>query len=96
MRAIILLLQRDVAPQIYQAASGVKISVNDVVKIVAEKLGVDLQTEKVPDRLIQDRSYAMQTKRLNSLGWQPSSTPQDAIRCAASVLAEQMNGQYNQ
>lgn len=89
-RAIILLLQNDVLPQVYQATSSVKISVNDVVKIVADKLGVDLKTEKVPDRLVQDRSYAMQSERLNSLGWYPRFSPQDAIGRAARSLAKQM------
>jgi dTDP-glucose 4,6-dehydratase len=90
-RAIILLLQKDVAPQVYQATSGVKISVNDVVKIVAENLGFDLKTVRVPDRLVQDRSYAMQSNRLHSLGWYPASVPQDAIRRAVNLLSEQMH-----
>lgn len=90
-KAIILLLQKDVVPQVYQATSGVKISVNSVVKIIAEKLGVDLKTIRAPDRLVQDRSYAMQSDRLNSLGWYPVSIPQDAIGRAASLLAEQIN-----
>lgn len=89
-RAIILLLQRDVVPQVYQATSHTKISVNDVVKIVADKLGVDLKSARVPDRLVQDRSYAMKATRLNSLGWYPISTSQDAIERAACLLADEL------
>jgi len=89
-RAIILLLQSDVAPQVYQATSGVKISVNDVVRIVADSLGINLQTTHVADRLVQDRSYSMQADRLKSLGWRPLLNPQDAIRHAASALADEL------
>ncbi|MBL8080245.1 MAG: NAD-dependent epimerase/dehydratase family protein [Anaerolineales bacterium] len=89
-RAIILLLQNDVTPQVYQATSGVKISVNDVAKIVAESIGVELKTIQVPDRLVQDRSYAMQAKRLNSLGWYPISDPRDAIRYSTMMLAREV------
>jgi dTDP-glucose 4,6-dehydratase len=89
-RAIVLLLHQDVEPQVFQATSGVKISVNEVVKIIAESLGVDLYTEHVADRLVQDRSYAMQPKRLNSLGWHAISDPYDAIRNAVSNIHEEV------
>ena len=89
--AIILLLQNDVAPQVYQATSGIKLCVNDVVKIVADKLCIDLKTRRVSDRLVQDRSYAMQSTRLNSLGWYPIFSVQGAIGRASSLLAEEKN-----
>ncbi len=89
-RAIMLLLQNEVKPQVYQATSGMKISVNDVIKIVATKLCVDLKTDQVPDRLVQDRSYAMRSERLNLLDWYPIYFPKDAIERAASLIAEEM------
>lgn len=91
-RAIILLLQNEVTSQVYQATSGVRISVNDVVRIVAEKLRIDLETKQVPDRLVQDRSYAMKSARLNSLGWYPVSAPQGAIERAACLLRDELRG----
>lgn len=91
-RAIIMLVQDDVTPQVYQATTGVKISVNDVVRIVAKKLGIYPKTVQVPDRLVQDRSYAMKTVRLNTLGWYPALTPQKAIERAVCLLGDDVVG----
>jgi dTDP-glucose 4,6-dehydratase len=88
--AIMLLLQNDVPPRTYQATSGVKISVNEVVGIVADRLGTSLRIKHIADRLVQDRSYAMQPNQLNSMGWHISSDPRDAIKRAASSIAKEI------
>lgn len=93
-RAIIVLLEQNVQPQVFQATSGVKISVNDVVEIVARCLDIDLRIAHVADRLVQDRSYSMQASRLNSIGWKPDSTPQDAIVRASISLAGKLVNEF--
>jgi dTDP-glucose 4,6-dehydratase len=87
-RAIMRLMDETVPPRVYQAASGVHLSVNTVVRIAAETLGRTATTVSVPDRLIQDRCYAMGTGALNELGWKAAVPPVEAIRRAVLAAAE--------
>lgn len=87
-QAILVLLNRSLGIGVFQAASSVHLSVNQVVRIVAEALRVTLRTVHVEDRMVQDHCYAMQCERLLGLGWQPIINPGDAIREATLSLAE--------
>jgi dTDP-glucose 4,6-dehydratase len=84
--AIVLLVTQDITPQIYQATSGIKISVNDVVNHIAEKLNIEFQVKHTIDRLVQDSSYSMRTDRLNLLGWFPVIDAYDSIKNTAQYL----------
>jgi dTDP-glucose 4,6-dehydratase len=66
----------------FHASSGSSLSVLDAVRTIAEALGVPPTYEFVPDRRVQDWSYAMKCTRLRELGWSPSLGATDAIHAA--------------
>lgn len=90
--AIQLLLHTGM-PGIYQAASGVHLAVTEVMDIVAGILGKTPKVEHVPDRLVQDRNYAMDPSGLHALGWRCATDPVEAIRKASLALATQIRKQ---
>ena len=86
--AIILLLNQETPAGIYQAASGVHLSVNEVVAIVAKAIGQPVVKRMVKDRLVHDKSYAMITACLRTLGWNPKISPIGAIERAALEMTQ--------
>lgn len=84
--AILLLLQPRIAPQTYQAGSGVHFSVNEVVKLVTDEIGLPCSTRNVQDRLVQDQCYAMDASLLRKAGWSASVPARDAIAIATRSL----------
>lgn len=89
-RAIIRLLQSDSPRGIYQAASGSHLSVNEVIRLVADGLQQRTRITHVADRLVQDRCYAMAADRLQALGWKPQIDPRQGIQAAATTLAQML------
>jgi dTDP-glucose 4,6-dehydratase len=89
--AIIYLLLQDVKPQIYQATSGIKLSVNEVVDIIGKQLSIQYSKCNIPDRLVQDKCYAMNPLRLNRLGWNIKTHPIMAIKNATKEMYNEMN-----
>jgi dTDP-glucose 4,6-dehydratase len=71
---------------VYNCTSGTSLQTIEVVHIVAESLGVEPAIMRVKDRLVHDRSYAMDAFRLNVYGWNPAVTPADAIAAAAAEM----------
>ncbi|WP_234040993.1 NAD-dependent epimerase/dehydratase family protein [Micromonospora coerulea] len=70
----------------YHCSSEVSFTVLDVIELVAEALGVAAQTESAPDRLVQDRAYAMDASLLRKYGWRPRRPPAESIGTAARAL----------
>lgn len=85
-KAIMLLLNTEIPGGIYQASSGMHLSINEVVEIVAKAIGRSPQRCMVEDRLVHDRSYAMLSTRLRSIGWKPQIDPTTAIANAAREM----------
>ncbi|HEX6746950.1 MAG TPA: NAD-dependent epimerase/dehydratase family protein [Longimicrobium sp.] len=84
--AIWALVGRDAPAGVYQASTGVRLSVTDVVTHVASAIGLPLVTRPVADRRVHDRSYSMCSARLREHGWHPRRDPVEAIRKAARDL----------
>jgi len=74
------------ATGLFQAASGVHLSVLQVANLVQTTLTEPMKLMHVPDRLVQDRDYSMDDTSLRSLGWLPTIEPVTAIRLAAKAL----------
>ncbi|MBL0702099.1 MAG: NAD-dependent epimerase/dehydratase family protein [Desulfosarcina sp.] len=85
--AIEILLRPGIRPAIYQACSGYHRSVLDVVSMIAETLGHSFAYKHVKDRRIQDNCYAMQSDRIQSIGWRVGLNPATAIKNAGRGLA---------
>lgn len=85
--AILLLSDRRNPRGVYQAGTGVHLTVKEVVQIVADALGTHLRTKRAPDRLVHDACYAMNPQRLSALGWRPTHNPREAIADAAREMA---------
>ncbi|HEX2079334.1 MAG TPA: NAD-dependent epimerase/dehydratase family protein [Longimicrobium sp.] len=93
--AILLLCDRGAKKGIYHAATGVHLSVVEVVQHVADAVGVPLKMCGVADRLVHDACYAMSSDRLRALGWEPRVDPRDAIAAAArEMYAEAKEGRF--
>jgi dTDP-glucose 4,6-dehydratase len=90
--AILTLMDPHAPATVFQAASGVHLPVSEVVELVARELGRPLEVDHVPDRRVQDRSYAMGTECLGRLGWRVRHDPVAAIGRAARALADELSG----
>ena len=77
---------RSLPAGIYNCTSGIALRAIEVVKIIAETLGVEPAMVKVEDRLVHDRCYAMDASKLEAHGWKPQVPPTDAIAAAAIEL----------
>jgi dTDP-glucose 4,6-dehydratase len=75
-------------PDTYHCSSAVSFSVLEVIDVIADALDVTPALMHVPDRLVQDRAYAMEPARLHSFGWKPRHEPAEAIARAAVELRE--------
>ena len=71
---------------IYNCTSGIGFTVLDVVDVVAAALGLRADHIHVPDRLVQDRAYSMDSSLLQSLGWKALTVPTEAMTQAAIDL----------
>ncbi|MET0520589.1 MAG: hypothetical protein ABW156_01250, partial [Jiangellaceae bacterium] len=67
-------------------------TVLDVIERVADALGLVARTEPAPDRLVQDRAYAMDASLLRTYGWRPRRDPAQAIGAAARALYAAWSG----
>lgn len=85
--AIILLLRRDDAAGVYHCSSGVRLTVLEVIRLVADALQVEPRWQQVSDRLVHDRSYGMDSRRVRELGWSPGCDVADSIKRAAVTIA---------
>jgi dTDP-glucose 4,6-dehydratase len=89
--AILLLLGVPSANTVFQAATGVHLSVNEVVALVGRALNRSVRTARVRDRMVHDRCYAMSSARLRERGWKPRIDPRIAIMAAAREIASRVS-----
>jgi dTDP-glucose 4,6-dehydratase len=89
--AILMLMDPSVPAGVYQASSGVHLSVFQVVECVARELKTPPSAVHVTDRMVQDGCYAMSAARLHGLGWRPQHDPIKAIGAAARALASELS-----
>jgi dTDP-glucose 4,6-dehydratase len=85
--AIALILRRPDAAGIYHCSSGVRLTVLEVIRLVAGALGVEPRWQHVSDRLVHDSSYAMDCSRVRKLGWSPRCDVAESIKRAAVAIA---------
>jgi dTDP-glucose 4,6-dehydratase len=90
--AVLVAADRSTPPGTYHCASGVRLSVSDVIRRVAAALEVEPGWTHVTDRLVHDRSYAMDSGLLRSYGWKPERDIGDAIAAAARAMARAARG----
>jgi dTDP-glucose 4,6-dehydratase len=93
--ALRLAVARQLPAGRYHCSSALPFSVFEVVGLVADTLGVAADVVHVPDRLVQDRTYAMDPSLLRSYGWRPRQSPAEAIRAAARDLFTAWEGGEN-
>lgn len=86
--ALMLAVRRELPAGVYQATSGVQLSVLQVVDLIASVLGLPPKITYVADRIVEDRSYAMDSSTLQGFGWKPESRVATAIETAAVALSD--------
>jgi dTDP-glucose 4,6-dehydratase len=86
--AILCLVGAAAAEGTYQAASGIHLSIRDVIGIVAEALGLHPTLAHVAGRAVHDVCYAMDASRLRELGWETRIDPRHAIANAAREMGD--------
>ena len=93
--ALITLLGSDAPSGVYHCSSGVSLTVLEVIQLIATALNRRPQFRHVPDRLVQDRCYAMSCSRLRSLGWSPRHEVGAAFARAARAMSSALAaGEY--
>jgi dTDP-glucose 4,6-dehydratase len=85
--AIALVVQHKLPTGIYHCSSGVRLTVLEVIELVARALGTKARWRHVADRMVNDRTYAMDASRLRSYGWAPRRETVGAIAAAAMAMA---------
>jgi dTDP-glucose 4,6-dehydratase len=85
--ALFTLIECELSVGVYHCSSGVSLTVLQVIQLVARALNTRPRFRHVPDRLVQDRCYAMSCSRLRSLGWLPQWEVGDAIDRAAKAMS---------
>ncbi|RZU01691.1 dTDP-glucose 4,6-dehydratase [Kribbella rubisoli] len=86
--ALLLAARGDLPGGVYQATSGAQLSVLQVIDLVASVLGLPPKLVYVADRIVEDRSYAMDSSTLQRYGWKPESDVTAAIEAAAVALSD--------
>lgn len=76
-------LTRVLPAGIYNCTSGIAYQTIEVIDLIAKALAVEPTFAHVRDRLVHDRSYAMDASKLHTHGWKPTVSPADAITAAA-------------
>ncbi len=87
--AIDLVLRAGPPGSVYNVGTGTSITNMEMVGIVLETLGKPTSLIRhVEDRPGHDRRYAVDTSKINALGWRSRHTPQESIALAARWYAE--------
>jgi dTDP-glucose 4,6-dehydratase len=86
--AVATVLRSGQPGEIYNVGTGTELSNLDLAYAVLDTLGGDRRLIRhVMDRPGHDRRYAVDTRRLRALGWQPAFTPLQAVKDAARWYA---------
>lgn len=86
-----LIMEKGRVGEIYHLSPPQGYAVKEVVRIIAEKLGVsfDKVTEKVAERLGQDKAYIIDSsKAQNELGWTPSIQIEEGLNQTIQWVSE--------
>lgn len=87
--AIDLVLHKGKLGEVYNVGTGQEIENLEMVHIILETLGKPKSlVQFVEDRPGHDRRYAMDISKIQSLGWRPRHTPQEAIAKAVRWYVE--------
>ena len=78
--AIRTVIERGTPGQSYNVGSGSEYSILEMVSYIGEILDVDISVEFVKDRPGQDRRYALETSKIEALGWKPETSFMDGLR----------------
>lgn len=73
-------------PGCYHASSGVRMNQLEVVDLVAKAIGCPFIPVYVKDRLVHDRCYSMDNRKLRSFQWTPTNDTRDAVQAAAREM----------
>lgn len=84
--ALLAVIESESSAGVYHCSSGVSLTVLEVIQLVAGALNIPPRFRHVPDRIVQDRSYAMSCSRLRSLGWSPQWEVRETIHRAARAM----------
>ncbi len=80
-RAVATILEKGTAGEVYNIGTGWRISNLELTKKVLAQLGHgEDMIERVADRLGHDRRYALDSKKLRTLGWQPTGDFDEHLR----------------
>ena len=80
-KAIDFILQRGTVGDVYNVGAGEEISNIDLVKRILDVLGEPHELiAYVPDRLGHDLRYAIDSSKLETLGWKPENTMEETLQ----------------
>ncbi len=80
-RAILLLLEQAASGERYNIGSGAEISNREMITKVLEIMGKDTSyITYVEDRKGHDRRYALDTRNIRALGWEPQYSLEETLR----------------
>ncbi len=80
-QGIDLVLHRGRIGEVYNIGTGQEMTNLEMVEILLDELGKPRSLiQHVEDRLGHDRRYSMDVSKIQALGWQPTHTPEQAIR----------------
>ena len=86
---ILAVLERGTVGEIYNVGAGQEITNMAMLEVLLDTLGKPRSLIRhVTDRAGHDRRYSVSVKKLESLGWQPSYTPREAVAAAVRWYAE--------
>jgi len=79
--AIDLVLQKGAIGETYNVGTGIEVENLDMLNVILERLGKpkDLIT-RVDDRPGHDRRYSLNIDKIKALGWEPTHSPDEAIK----------------
>ena len=81
VRALALLLERGQVGEAYNIAGGNERQNREVARLILQILQKpESLLQSVPDRPGHDRRYALDTRKIRALGWQPQTPFEDALR----------------
>jgi dTDP-glucose 4,6-dehydratase len=84
--AIFCLMDERVEAGVYHAASGIHLTISQVLDVISDALGVPIEQQLITGRLVHDKCYATASNKLHALGWKPKYDPRKSIADAARQL----------
>ena len=87
--ALVTVLHRGEIGQIYNIGTDFEISNLDLAKDIIEKFNLNTEefVEFVADRAFNDKRYAIDSSKMESIGWTPQVSWEEGIRKTSKILA---------